>query len=325
MTALTVTHKSKSLSLRSKRAMQYAVKSKADNTVRAYRGAWHEFEAFAAKQGEAALPASAGLVIDYLTLLADNGAKVATIQVKLAAIAAAHRSAKQPDPTRDEDVRMVAGGIRRELRVAPSKKAPATLDDLRQMVSALPDTLAGKRDKAILLVGFAGAFRRSELVNVEVSDIRINGKLTVTVRRSKTDQEGVGLVKVIPALSDKDICPVRAMRQWLDEGGIKSGAIFRQIDKWGHLRENRLTPQSVALIVKGCAVRAGLEPRQFAGHSLRSGFITEAANAGVESRDIMAQTGHKSEAVMRGYIQDAGRGAMSAVKAAMGEGARRGR
>jgi len=139
------------------------------------------------------------------------------------------------------------------------------------------------------------------------------------VKRSKTDQEGQGLTKAIPALSDTTLCPVEAMRQWLDESGIKSGAIFRQIDQWGHLRDERLTSQSVALIVKSCAIRAGLEPRQFAGHSLRSWFITEAANAGVEDRDIASQTVHKSMTVLHGYIQDAGRGAMNAVKAAMGD------
>ncbi len=316
MNALTITPQT-SLSAR---AYQYAAQSKSDNTIRAYKAAWREFESFALQRGESSLPASPSLVIDYLTELADRGAKVSTIQVKLAAIASAHRTAKQPDPTHDEDVKMVMGGIRRALHVAPSKKAPVTLEELRPMINALPDSLAGKRDRAILLVGFAGAFRRSELVDVDVSDIRLgDNKLTITVKRSKTDQEGKGLIKVVPALKDKTICPVEALRQWLDAGEIKSGAIFRQIDQWGHMRDERLTPQSVALIVKAAAIRAGLEPRQFAGHSLRSGFITEAAGAGVEDRDIASQTGHKSMSVLHGYIQDAGRGAMSAVRAAMGD------
>ncbi len=320
MNALTVA--STSLTVYNARAYQYAAQSKSDNTIRAYKASWREFESFAVQHGESSLPASPSLIIDYLTALADHGAKVSTIQVKLAAIASAHRTAKQPDPTNDEDVRMVMGGIRRALRIAPSKKAPVTLEELRPMLNALPDTLAGKRDRAILLVGFAGAFRRSELIGVDVADIRLGDKLTITIKRSKTDQEGKGLVKVIPSLKDKTICPVEALRQWLNASEIKSGAIFRQIDQWGHMRDERLTPQSVALIVKSCAIRAGLEPRQFAGHSLRSGFITEAAGAGVDSRDIMAQTGHRSEAVMRGYIQDAGRGASRAVKAAMGEGSK---
>lgn len=305
--------------IRSERARQYALKSKAANTLRAYRAPWREFQAFAEKKGERALPAEAGLVVDYLTALADAGAKASTIGVHLAAIASAHRTAKAPDPTVDEGVRLVMGGIRRELGTRPAKKAPVMLDELRRMVAALPDTLAGKRDKALLLVGFGGAFRRSELVGLDVADIRLNGKLVITVKRSKTDQEGAGRTKVIPALADETLCPVKALRAWLDAADIKSGAIWRQVDKWGHLRDNRLTAQSVALTVKAAAERAGLEARQFAGHSLRSGFITEAANAGVESRDIMSQTGHKSEAVMRGYIQDSGRGAVEAVRAAFGD------
>jgi len=237
----------------------------------------------------------------------------------LAAIAAAHRLAKQPDPTVDEDVRMTMAGIRRERGTAPQKKAPALLPDLRKMLAALPDTLAGRRDRAVLLIGFAGAFRRSELVAIDVADIRLAAKVTITVKRAKTDQEGKGLTKVIPRLTDKSLCPVAALKSWLEASGIKSGAVFRQIDRWGNVRNRRLTAQSVALIIKAAATGAGLEARQFAGHSLRSGFITEAAQAGVLSRDIMAQTGHKSETVMRGYIQDAGRGALSAAQAAFGE------
>jgi len=318
-TAIVAHRQQTSLSTPNERARQYARKSKAANTLRAYQAAWAEFQNFAAERSQPSLPASVTTVIDYITLLADSGAKVSTIQVKLAAIAAAHRAAKQADPTVDEDVRVVMAGIRRELRTAPTKKAPATLGQIRKMVAALPDTLAGKRDKALLLVGFAGAFRRSELVDVDVADVRLNGKAVITVKRSKTDQEGKGQVKVIPTLADKTTCPVEALKAWLSASHIKSGAVFRQVDKWGNVREARLSAQSVALIVKAAAERAGLEPRQFAGHSLRSGFITEAAGAGVESRDIMAQTGHKSEAVMRGYIQDAGLGASAAVKAAFGE------
>ena len=153
-----------------------------------------------------------------------------------------------------------------------------------------------------------------------MGDVRLNGELKVTVKKSKTDQEGKGLVKVIPSLADKALCPVTALREWLDVAGIQSGAIFRKIDRWGNVMARRLTAQSVSLIVKATAERAGLDPRQLAGHSLRSGFITTAAVAGVDSRDIMAVTGHKSQAVMQGYIQDAGLGAKRAISTAFGEG-----
>ena len=211
-------------------------------------------------------------------------------------------------------------GIARELGTRPSKKAPVTLADLRAVVGALPaDSLAGKRDKALLLLGWAGAFRRSELVALDVADVRLNGDLRVIVRRSKTDQEAAGQVKVIPPIDDKALCPVEAVRAWLQAANLKSGPVFRGVDKWGRLRAERLTGQSVSLILKAAATSAGLQENDFAGHSLRSGFITEAAKADAESRDIMAQSGHKSESVMRGYIQDAGLGAKRAVRAAFGE------
>src|SRR3990167_4006618 len=316
------TVKSKSPTVYTEAARKYARKSKADNTIRMYRSAWAEFQRFAEARGVPSLPASPATVIDSTPALADGGAKVSTIQVKLAAVASAHRTAKATDPTTDEDVRLVMAGIRRAKGIAPSKKAPITLDELRALVNALPDTLAGKRDRALLLTGFAGAFRRSELIGVDVADMHVNGKMTIRVRRSKTDQEGKGITKVIPPIDDAAIDPLRALREWLGAAGIKSGPVFRQIDRWGHVRDARLTSQSVALIVKTAAERAGLEPRQFAGHSLRSGLITEAASAGVEDRDIAAQTGHKSMIVLHGYIQDAGLGAMGAVKAAFGQRAK---
>ena len=300
-------------------AIKYAKRSKAANTQRVYKAAWKEFTAWADKRGAQSLPADVATVVDYLVALADAEVKFSTISVRRAAISDRHRINKQPDPTTAEEVRIVVAGIARELGTASQKKAPVTLDELRALLAALPDSLAGKRDKALLLVGWAGAFRRSELVAVNVGDVRINGELKVTVRKSKTDQEGRGMVKVIPALADKSLCPIEALRDWLDAAGIQSGAIFRQIDRWGNLRDARLTSQSVALIVKAASKRAGGDGRQFAGHSLRSGFITTAASAGVESRDIMSVTGHKSEAVMRGYIQDAGLGAKRAVSAAFGE------
>ena len=320
--ALTPTKRAEALpTVYLEQAQRYAKRSRAANTQRAYRAAWAEFSAWAAERGAEALPAQADTVLAYLTALAEAGAKVATIEVKRAAIGAAHRTAKQPDPTTAEDVRLLMGGIRRELGTRPSKKAPVTLADLRALVGALPtDTLSGLRDRALILLGWAGAFRRSELVALDVADVRINGEIKVTIKRSKTDQEGAGQVKVIPALEDDpDLDPVRAMRAHLDAADIHSGAIFRRVDRWGNLRAERLTGQAVALIVKAAALRAGLDPRQFAGHSLRSGFITAAAVAGAESRDIMAQTGHKSEAVMRGYIQDAGQGAKRATLAAFGQ------
>lgn len=296
-------------------ALALAAASKSAGTVYVYTHAWPDFLEFCADHSVESLPAQSATVAAYLTWLA-RGQQVSTIQVKLAAIQHFHALAYAPDPTAAPEVKAVMAGIRRTLGTAPDKKAPVTLTDLRAMVGALPATLAGTRDRALILVGWAGAFRRSELVALDVADIELSRRLVIHVRRSKTDPEGKGMVKVIPPLADKDVCPLVNLRRWLSAAEIASGPLFRAVDQWGHVRARRMSGKSVANIVKAAAARAGLDADLFAGHSLRSGFITEAAGAGVPSRDIMAQTGHKSETVMRGYIQDAGLGAMAAVEAA---------
>lgn len=300
----------------SAKAREYASASKAENTKRAYTSALKTFSAWCAQRAARELPADPATVAEYLTDQAAGGASLSTVEVHRAAISSAHELANQPDPTASAEVKAIMAGIRRTIGRRPAKKAPVTPGDLRALVAALPDTLAGKRDRALLLVGFAGAFRRSELTALDVADLRINGELKVTLQRSKTDQEGHGQVKTIPTVPDAALDPVQAMRTWLNTAGIKSGPVFRQIDRWGHLRDARLTPQSVALLIKRAAQAAGLEPRQFAGHSLRSGFITAAASAGSQEWEIQEQTGHRSTAVLRGYIRDAGRGAKRAVLAA---------
>lgn len=295
-------------------ARAYASNTRALNTRRAYASAWREFEAFCAGRGWPALPAPADAVIAWLAALADAGARASTIGVKLAAIRFAHQS-QATDPTALPAVRLVWQGIRRTIGTAQRQKAPVTLDDLRAMARACGDDLRGKRDRALLLVGWAGAFRRSELVGLDVEDLRINGVLRVTLRRSKTDQEGAGSVKVIPAIGG-DLCPVAALRAWLDAASIASGAVFRSVDRWGHVRASRLSDRDVARIVKRLAERAGLDPRQFAGHSLRAGFVTTAAKVGVPEWQIQEVTGHRSSDVLRRYIRDAGRGQIEAVRSA---------
>jgi site-specific recombinase XerD len=299
---------------------EYIQQAKSTNTRRIYQTMWREFEAFAKDQNTLAMPATSALVIEYIAALANKGAKISTIGVKLAAIAFAHRTAKQPDPTVDEKVKLVMTGIRRSKGVPPAKKAPIADEEIKALISALPATLVAKRDRALILVGYAGAFRRSELVGLNVDDLRsVRGDIKITLKHSKTDQENQGLTKVIPLLDDKTLCPVTALRAWLDTAKIKSGPVFRQIDQYGHVRSAALTPQSVALIIKAAATRAKLDPRQFAGHSLRSGFVTQAHIAGADTIDIMQQTGHKNIRTLRGYIQDAGIGAQRAARAAVGK------
>jgi len=174
------------------------------------------------------------------------------------------------------------------------------------MVETLsPTSLIGVRDRALLLVGFAGAFRRSELVSLDVADVAFGADgLIVQLRRSKTDQEGEGRKVGLPFGSNPLTCPVRAVRAWLDVAVIVRGPIFRPVDRHGNVAGTQLTDQSVALVVKRCAKAAGLDPRRYAGHSLRSGLATAAAMADVSERAIMAQTGHKSLPMVRRYIRD---------------------
>jgi integrase len=216
---------------------------------------------------------------------------------------------------------MVHAGIGRENGTAPDRKAPITADTLRQLVSVQPPTLAGTRNKAILLVGFAGAFRRSELVALNYSDIALwPQRLEIIVRRSKTDQEGKGMKRIIPAIDDAAICPVKAMTDWLVASEIKRGPLFRKVDRWGNIRSKRVTGHAVAVIIKNAALAAGLDRAQFSGHSLRAGFVTQAAGNGVAEWQIQEVTGHKSTTVLRGYIRDEGLGQQEAIRRALGGG-----
>jgi len=202
-------------------------------------------------------------------------------------------------------VRTVFQGIRRAHGTAPDAKVAAVTADVRQMVDVCPSSLLGARNRALLLIGFAGAFRRSELVSLDVDDAQFTQDgLVVTLRRSKTDQEGEGRKVGLPYGSHPITCPVRALRAWLEQASITRGPIFRYVDRHGNVGSSRLTDQVVALVVKRCAVTAGLDAARYAGHSLRAGLATAAAEADVSERSIMAQTGHKSLPMVRRYIRE---------------------
>lgn len=292
--------------------------SKADNTRLAYDAALRDFDEYCRQRRVPSLPAAPEVVVAYLEFLA-RGQKTATIEVKLAAIHYEHDAKGAPDPTRHPAVRAIMAGIRRTLGTAGDKKDPVTLEALRPMVATLGDDLAGIRNRALLLVGFAGAFRRSELVALDLGDVKLQGgSVRIQIRRSKTDQAGAGAVKVIPRLDD-DLCPVQALVAWLGASGIIAGALFRPIDRWGKLRASRLTGHAVATIVKAVAEAAGLDPAQFSGHSLRAGFATQAALAHAPEWEIQEVTGHHSAQVLRGYIRDSGSGQIDAIRRAFGE------
>lgn len=288
-------------------ARTYADAQRAESTWRAYRRDWAAFARWCAERGLEALPAGAPTVALYVTERARTD-HPSTIGRRLAAIAAAHGEAGLEGPTRHPQVVAVVRGIRRVVGVAPRRQvAAAVTGDLRRMVGATGDRVIDVRDRAILLVGFAGAFRRSELVALDVDDVAETPEgLVVRVRRSKTDQEGAGREVGIPYGSDPATCPVRALRAWRELASLDAGPLFRPTDRHGRVRPTRLAGEAVADVVKRAARRAGLDPARYAGHSLRAGLATSAAAGGASERSIMAQTGHRSLPTVRRYIRRGG-------------------
>ena len=278
------------------------------NTRRAYKSHTKAFRAFAESMNASALPASPETVAAYVAHLCDAGKASSTINQAVAAIAALHRWADMDDPTRSALVRSATSGALRKVGTAPHKKAAATVDIVKELVSVCDrNTLQGKRDAAILLLGFCGAFRRSELVALDVEDFQPTtsggrSAYLVTVRKSKTDQEGHGLIKGIFATKSKELDPVAAVRDYTASAGITSGALFRRIRRGDHIQPERITDRTVALVIKAAADRANISA-DLSGHSLRSGFITSALESGASERSIMNQSGHKSVTVMRSYQQ----------------------
>ena len=286
------------------RAKEYAADARASSTRRAYLADFSAFELWCAAQGLPSMPATPSGVAVYLTHLADSGRKVATLERALTSIVHAHRSRGFEWPRAHPTIANVMGGIRRCLGTAPTQKAPVIDELLAAMVATLDDGPRGKRDRALLIVGWAGAFRRSELVALTVADVtRSSEGLIVAVRRSKGDQEGRGAEKGIPYASRAALCPVRSLDAWLAAAGITEGPIFRYIDRHGRVHAEALGDRSVARIVQRTATSSGIDATTVAAHSLRAGFATTAAKRGKSLDAIMRQTLHKSERVARSYIR----------------------
>jgi site-specific recombinase XerD len=286
------------------RAREFARQSKAENTLRGYRSDWKDFCGWCEARELCPLPATPEAVASYIADCASH-LKVGSIQRRLNAIAEAHKAVGLESPTSAGMVRNTIKGIRRTMGTAAVQKAAALTDDIRAMVSVTDAGLIGVRDRSMILLGFAGAFRRSELVglNIEDCDFGKDG-LTITLRRSKTDQEGMGRKIGIPYGSNPETCPVRTVQTWMEQAGISTtGPLFRSITRHGRLRPGRLAGIDVARVVKKLAVRAGLDAAKYAGHSLRSGHATSAAIAGASERSIMNQTGHRSVQMVRRYIR----------------------
>jgi site-specific recombinase XerD len=284
---------------------EYVRASKAENTLRGYQSDWRDFCAWCESRGGLCpLPATAESVAAYIAECAGH-LKPGSIQRRLNAIAETHKAAGLESPTHAAIVRNTLKGIRRTLGTAPAQKAAALTDDIRAMIDATDAGLIGARDRALILLGFAGAFRRSELVRLNVEDCAF-GKdgLTVTLRRSKIDQVGEGRKIGIPYGSNPETCPVRTIQAWTEQAGVTAGPLFRSINRHGHVQSGRLSGIDVARVTKKLAARAGLDPAKYAGHSLRAGHATAAAIAGTSERSIMKQTGHRSLQMVRRYIRD---------------------
>jgi site-specific recombinase XerD len=285
-------------------AAEYARAEKAEATRRAYRTDFDIFRSWCAERGASALPAAPEAVAAFLAHEAERRVKPSTIGRRVAAVRYAHKLAGFPLPTDDERVRATMRGVRRSLGTARAKKTPATVERIVAMVPLAGGGLANIRDRALLLFGFASAMRRSELAALDADDIEETPEgLRVTVRRSKTDQEGHGHVIAIPR--GVIACPVAAMKAWLEAAAITEGAVFRPIAKGERIQAARLTDRSIAAIVKAHAARVGLDPAAFAGHSLRSGFLTSAAARGASIFKMADQSRHKSMDTLRGYVRDA--------------------
>jgi integrase len=284
---------------------EYIRASKAESTLRGYQSDWRHFCAWCELRGLCPLPASAETVASYIAECAGQ-LKVGSIQRRLNAIAEAHKAVGVESPTHSPIVANTMKGIRRTKGTAPAQKSPALTADIRGMLDATDAGIIGARDRALILLGFAGAFRRSELIGLDVEDCAF-GKdgLTVTLRRSKTDQQGTGRKIGIPYGSNPETCPVRVLQAWIEQAGMASGPLFRSINRHGQLQPGRLSGIDVARVVKKLAERSGLEAGKYAGHSLRAGHATSAAIAGASERSIMNQTGHRSVQMVRRYIRDA--------------------
>lgn len=290
------------------RVAHYVTKSRADRTATAYRADLAAFAAWCSKRDRSPMPATPETVAEYAADMAAGGFRASTIGRRMAGISVAHQLAGFESPTRSPLVRRALEGIRRELGTAPEQHEPAGIGEIRRMVARMGnDTLTDLRNRALLLVGFALAARRSELVALTVGDLERRPEgMAVRVRRSKTDQRGEGATRALPFGTDAETCPVRALEAWLAAAGIADGPVFRSVDRWGHLGTGPLSGQTVAAVVKAAAELAGLEPGRYSGHSLRAGFCTTAAARGASDRAISHQTGHAPNSrVVRAYIRHA--------------------
>ena len=284
--------------------------SKANNTVRAYKSDFNDFGLFCAKNGFKSLPSEPKIVSLYLTHLAIKDIKISTLKRRLVSIGMVHKLKGHYLDTKHPAIIENIMGIKRRKGSIQIGKKPLLINSLKLIIKVINEQKKEKikklRNKSIILIGFSGGFRRNEIVTLNYEDLEfVSEGLKIAIRRSKTDQFGEGSIKALPYFDNSEYCPVITLKQWLEVSKINSGPVFRRFSKGFKLLENRLTDQTVALLIKEYLNLAGIDSKNYSGHSLRSGFATTAAESGAEERSIMAMTGHKTTQMVRRYIYEA--------------------
>ena len=284
--------------------------SKANNTVRAYKSDFNDFGLFCAKNGFKSLPSEPKIVSLYLTYLSTKEAKMSTLKRRLVSIGVIHKLKGHYLDTKHPAIIENIMGIKRRKGSIQKSKKPILVNSLKLIINAIDqqnkEEIKKLRDRSIILIGFSGGFRRNEIVSLDYDDLDfVPEGLKINIKKSKTDQFGEGFIKALPYFDSSQYCPVASLKKWIEISKITSGALFRRISKGSKLSENRLTNQTVALLIKKYLNLIGVDSKNYSGHSLRSGFATSAAESGAEERSIMTMTGHKSTEMVRRYINDA--------------------
>jgi len=284
--------------------------SKANNTIRAYKSDFNDFGLFCAQNGFKSLPSEPRIVSLYLTHLSTKGVKMSTLKRRLVSIGVIHKLKGHYLDTKHPSIIENIMGIKRRKGSIQKGKKPLLINNLKKIINVIDeqkkDEIKKIRDRTIILIGFSGGFRRNEIVSLDYEDLDfVTDGLKITLKRSKTDQYGDGFLKGLPYFENSEYCPVVSIRKWIEVSKINTGALFRRFTKGSKLSDNRLTDQTVALLIKEYLKIAGIDNKYYSGHSLRSGFATTAAESGADERNIMSMTGHKTPEMVRRYIKDA--------------------
>ena len=284
--------------------------SKAKNTVRAYKSDFNDFGLFCAQNAFKSLPSEPKVVSLYLTYLSTKEVKMSTLKRRLVSIGVIHKLKGHYLDTKHPSIIENIMGIKRRKGTIQKSKKPLLINNLKELINVIDEQknedIKKLRDRTIILIGFSGGFRRNEIVSLDYDDLNfVEEGLKIQIKRSKTDQFGEGSVKALPYFNSSKYCPVISLKNWIEISRIDSGPLFRRFVKGSKLSKSRLTDQTVALLIKKYLNLAGINSKNYSGHSLRSGFATSAAESGAEERSIMAMTGHKSTEMVRRYIKEA--------------------